>query len=117
MAALIRKAGEQLIRRRFGGVSELTAAVYASLVEYLERTGVLRTMPFDAAACPDATLGDLSTEKLDLFLARAQSRAAVFPWRPSTPVEAALAHLNLLDGGSPVMPPCCSSASSRSDSC
>jgi ATP-dependent DNA helicase RecG len=32
MRALIRKAGEQLIRRRFGGGGELTAALYASLV-------------------------------------------------------------------------------------
>jgi len=39
MAALIRKAGSQLIRRRFLGIPDLTAAVYASLVEYLEQTG------------------------------------------------------------------------------
>jgi predicted HTH transcriptional regulator len=100
MAALIRKAGEQLIRRRFRGASELTAALYASLVEYLERTGRLRTKPFDAAACPDATLADLSTETLDLFLSRAQSQRG-YPLGPGTPIEAALAHLNLLDGGLP----------------
>ncbi len=100
MAALIRKAGEQLIRRRFGGASELTTALYASLVEHLERTGRLRTKPFDAAACPDAVLADLSTETLDLFLSRAQSQRG-YPLGPGTPIEAALAHLNLLDGGLP----------------
>jgi predicted HTH transcriptional regulator len=100
MAALIRKAGEQLIRRRFGGASELTAALYASLVEQLERTGRLRTKPFDAAACPDAGLTDLSTEKLDLFLSRAQSQRG-YPLGPGTPIATALAHLNLLDGGLP----------------
>ena len=73
MAALVQKAGDQLIRRRFIGISDLTTALYASLVEHLERTGRLRTRPFDAAACPDATLDDLSAEKLDLFLSRAQS--------------------------------------------
>jgi len=36
MRALIRKAGGQLIRRRFDSVPELTAALYASLVEHLE---------------------------------------------------------------------------------
>ena len=100
MATLIRKAGEQLIRRRFGAASELTTALYASLVEHLERTGRLRIKPFDAAACPDAVLADLSTEKLDLFLSRAQSQRG-YPLGPGTPIEAALAHLNLLDGGQP----------------
>ncbi|MCD4845372.1 MAG: DUF4062 domain-containing protein [Methanosarcinales archaeon] len=37
MMALIHKAGGQLIRRRFTDVAELTTALYASLVEYLER--------------------------------------------------------------------------------
>lgn len=100
MSALVRRAGEQLIRRRFRDTPELTAALYASLVEYLERTGRLRTKPFDAAACPDATLEDLSREKLDLFLARAQA-ARGYPLPPGTDIEAALAHLNLLDGRQP----------------
>lgn len=42
MRALVRRAGDQLIRRRFGGVAELTAALYASLVGYLEQSGLLR---------------------------------------------------------------------------
>ncbi|MCX7047275.1 MAG: DUF4062 domain-containing protein [Candidatus Sumerlaeota bacterium] len=62
MLALIRKAGEQLIRRRFLGTSDLTAALYASLVGHLEETGRLRTRPFDAAACPEAKISDLSRE-------------------------------------------------------
>ena len=45
--ALIRKAGNQLIRRRFGSIPDLTAALYASLVDHLERTGLLRTRPLD----------------------------------------------------------------------
>ena len=73
MLSLIRKAGDQLIRRRFGGVSELNAALYASLVEHLERTGKLRTKPFDASAAPDASLADLSIDKLNQFLERAQA--------------------------------------------
>jgi len=56
MAALVGKAGGQLIRRRFAGSADLSAALYASLVEHLENTGALRTRPFDASACPDATL-------------------------------------------------------------
>src|ERR1041384_2281141 len=58
MKALVQKAGAQVIRRRFNSVPELTAALYASLVEYLARTGALRSRPFDASACLDATLDD-----------------------------------------------------------
>ena len=50
MQALIRKAGAQLIRRRFTGIADLNGAVYASLVEHLGRTGALRILPFDASA-------------------------------------------------------------------
>jgi len=100
MRALIRKAGAQLIRRRFGSVPELTAALYASLVEHLERQGVLRAGPFDASACPDATLEDLSEEKLRWFLRTARHERG-YALAESTPLHKALAHLNLLDHGRP----------------
>ena len=100
MQALIRKAGAQLIRRRFGSMPELTAALYASLVECLERQGVLRTGPFDASACPGATLKDLSEEKLRVFLRTARHERG-YALAESTPVHQALAHLNLLDHGQP----------------
>jgi len=100
MRALVRKAGDQLIRRRFGDTSELLAAVNASLVEHLARTGALRTSPFDATACTGATLADLSPDKLAQFLARAQSQRG-FALDPTTPMQSALTHLNLLDSGQP----------------
>ena len=79
MQALIGKAGSQLIRRRFGSVPELTAALYASLVDHLERIGLLRTRPLDASACPQATLGDLSEEKLGGFWG-VRARSVNLPW-------------------------------------
>jgi ATP-dependent DNA helicase RecG len=100
MRTLINKAGAQLIRRRFADVAELTAGLYGSLVDHLDRSGRLRMKPFDAAECPEATLDDLSTDKLNLFLSRAQSQRG-YPLGPGTPIETALAHLNLLDGGQP----------------
>lgn len=100
MRDLIRKAGNQLIRRRFGNIPELMACLYASLVEHLERTGLLRTRPFDAAACPGATMADLSEEKLRWFLARARGERQ-FALAENTPLAEALAHLNLLDAGQP----------------
>ena len=100
MAALVRKAGDQLTRRRFGTTQELTAGLYASLVDHLERTGRLRVKPFDAAACAEAVQDDLSPDKLDLFLARAQTQRG-YVHGPGTPMGTALAHLNLLDRSAP----------------
>ena len=82
MRALIGKASDQLNRRRFGSIAELTALVYASLVEYLVANGVVQTKPFDAAACPGAALNDLSREKVADFLARAQ--VWLSPWPQDT---------------------------------
>lgn len=96
MRALIRRAGDQLIRRRFQDAPELNAGVYASLVDYLEQRGLLRTLPFDAAAGTGATQGDLDPERVAAFLARAQATRG-YPLGPGTPMPATLAHLNLLE--------------------
>jgi predicted HTH transcriptional regulator len=100
MLALTRKAGEQLIRRRFAGVPDLDAAVYASLVEHLERSGLLRMLPFDASAAGGAGIGDISEEKLRWFIAAAR-RERKYALTADATAEKALAHLNLLDSGRP----------------
>jgi predicted HTH transcriptional regulator len=100
MRALVRKAGAQVVRRRFDGTPELIAGLYASLVEHLERVGDIRRLPFDAAACPGASLDDLAPERVAEFLARAQ-RNRGYTLKPDTPVRDALVHLKLLDGGRP----------------
>jgi len=100
MLKLIRNAGSQLIRRRFTDIPDLNAALYASLVEHLERSGELRTLPFDASACPCATIGDISTDRLIWFFAAAH-RERNYALSKRTPPEKALAHLNLLDGKIP----------------
>jgi ATP-dependent DNA helicase RecG len=97
---LIHKASSQLIRRRFTDVSDITAGVYAALVEYLERSGDLRTLPFDASACPRATLDDIPQEKIKWFLEVAK-RERNYALSVRTTREKALAHLNLLDDGRP----------------
>ncbi len=100
MRALIGKAGSQLIRRRFKEVADLNAALYSSLVEHLERSGRLRTRPFDASACPDATLGDIATDRLQWFLRQA-GQERQYSIREDATIETALTHLNLLDAGQP----------------
>jgi len=100
MIKLIRKAGAQLIRRRVTDSNDLTAALYAALVEHMEQSGDLRTLPFDASACPRATLNDLPQDKIQTFLEVAR-RERNYPLPVKTTREKALAHLNLLDNGSP----------------
>ena len=50
MLALLRLAGDQLIRRRFNTQPDLHSAVYASLVQHLLGSGRIITGPFDATA-------------------------------------------------------------------
>jgi ATP-dependent DNA helicase RecG len=100
MLKLIRKAGSQLIRRRFAASPDLTAALYAALVEHMEHSGDLRTLPFDASACPRATMNDLPQERIRWFLEAAR-RERNYPLPAKTGREKVLAHLNLLDNGNP----------------
>ena len=100
MLALIRKAGDQLIRRRFGTITELITSLYAALVHYLVANELIRVGPFDAAFCQKATLADLDDEKISEFLLSAR-RARGFALDEDTPSTAVLEHLNLLDHGRP----------------
>ncbi len=100
MQALVRKASDQVVRRRVASATELTAGLYACLIELLARRGDIRFRPFDASACPRATLADLVQEKMDAFLSIARHKRG-YAVPPGTPLPDALTHLNLLDGDAP----------------
>ena len=100
MKSLIRRASAELVRRRVADTSALNSEVYASLVDYLDRHGSLRTPPFDTSACDGATFADLSRQRIDWFLAAAR-RERGFPLKADTTTEALLKHLNLMDGRRP----------------
>ena len=100
MAKLISKAERQLVRRRFSGISDLTAYVYAGLVQFLEDSGDLHTMPFDAAPCRGAKITDISEENIIQFLETARTERK-FSLDKKTPVRQALTHLDLLHEGKP----------------
>ncbi|MCK4355540.1 DUF4062 domain-containing protein [Candidatus Bipolaricaulota bacterium] len=100
MESLIRRVQTELIRRRFSDIPDLIAQLYASLIEYLEREGVIATRPLDAAAHPDASLDEISPDRIHRFLERARA-ARNYAVDPGVPVAEALAHLNLLDGDRP----------------
>lgn len=100
MRALVRKACSQLIRRRFDNSRELTAALNASLVDYLEAGGVIQAKPFEERPCQDATIADVDASAVAEFvrLARLERR---FPLPAKTPAADVLAHLHLLSGQQP----------------
>jgi len=95
MQALIQRSGAQLIRRRFVSGAELIAGVYAALVQYLESRQLIRTGPFDGAICSEASLDDLSAEKIRRFVSVAR-RARGFPLPADTATEQVLEQLHLV---------------------
>ncbi len=96
MQALIKMAGGQVVRRRFVSAAELISVVYASLVQYLDEHELIRSAPFDASFCRNATMADLDEEKIHTFLSRAR-RARGFPLPEESTAMDVLTHLNLLD--------------------
>jgi hypothetical protein len=96
MQALIKMAGGQVVRRRFVSAAELVAVIYASLVQYLDEHELIRSAPFDASFCRNATMADLDEEKIHTFLSRAR-RARGFPLPEESTAMDVLTHLNLLD--------------------
>lgn len=100
MRQLVGKASNELVRRRIEDVSALTAEVYASLVDYLDKIGALRVPPFDTSICDRATLKDISRKRVEWFLETAR-RERGFPLKSNTSTQALLTHLNLLDDGKP----------------
>ena len=100
MRALLKLAGEQLIRRRFSNQPELHSAVYASLVHHLLISGQILTGPFDATICHNAQIEDISEDKIRWFLTRAKN-ARDYALAESTPVVDVLTHFYLLEQGKP----------------
>jgi len=100
MQSLIRKAGQQLIRRRFAGIPELTSALYSSLVDHLESCGAIQSRPFEERPCPDASLEEINTNAVSDFVQLARLERQ-FPLPDNTPTADLLAHLHLLSGAQP----------------
>lgn len=100
MQALVRRAGAELVRRRYATSAELIAGIYASLVQYLESQDLIRSGPFDASVCLKATLADLDEERMRRFVRTARAARGFPLGEEVTPTEL-LTHLNLLDQGRP----------------
>lgn len=100
MRTLITKAGQQLIRKRFGNITELTEALYSSLVDYLEVCGIIQARHVEDRPCQDATLSAVDAHAVEDFVRLARLERQ-FPLPIKTPVADVLAHLHLLCGDQP----------------
>lgn len=100
MRALIRRAGDELVRRRFEDIDQLLRLVYGSLIQFLQDRGFVAARDFDAAPCEGATINDISPAHVRRFIERAKAERKYALPVDTSPAET-LAHLNLLAGSVP----------------
>ena len=100
MQALIQRAGDQVIRRRFDDIDQLKRLLYGSLIQYLQDKGFIAARDFDAAPCPNAGLKHISRSRLKWFIKTARAEHK-FPLPFDTLPEDALVHLNLIANNKP----------------
>ena len=93
--AFIKKVEAQLVRKGFRDIDELKAAVYAALVRYLEKEGLLRTLPWDATLNNEATLDEIDPEKVERFVLLAREKRS-FPLTMESGIPKILQHLELM---------------------
>jgi len=94
----INKVQSALIRKQFSSTHELKAAVYASLLHYLEEKEIIRTVPFDASTDSKSSISDLEPEKITDFVRIARSKRG-FKLQEGEAIEKILTHLNLINDG------------------
>lgn len=95
-AELVRKAEKEITRKMFSTPIELKTAIYTSLIHYLKEKEYLRTCPFDASINSAASLFDIDSKKVSLFVKIAKSKRG-FPLPAVSSTEDILTHLNLLN--------------------
>lgn len=96
MQSLIKKVEQDLIRKKFSTISELLSGVYASLIDLLKERELIRTGPFDAATVQNASVDDISEDKVWWFAENAR-RTRGLPASVTGSVEDILQHLHLVN--------------------
>lgn len=93
--AFVEKVERDVVRRSFADYEELKAAVYASLIRYLEMKEVIRKFPFDATFHPNAGIECIDPEKVRLFVERARKKRQ-YPLTVEAGIETILRSLHLM---------------------
>jgi len=92
----IKKVEQVVLRKSFEDYEALQSFIYASLVRYLEEKELLRLLPFDASHHPYATLDDIDTEKITMFIRKAREKRNS-KLNEGMSVKQLLTHLDLFD--------------------
>lgn len=100
MASLIKRAGNQVTRRRFVDIPGLIREVYAGLVSCLENRGDFRSKPFDDSICDGATLKDVDNAEVKAFVETAEAVGRL-QLKGSRAPKAVLQNFNLLRDNRP----------------
>ncbi len=100
MTQLVKRAGNQVTRRRFSDTPGLVREVYTSLIVCLENRGDFRSKPFDDSVCDEATLKDIDNAEVKAFVETAEA-AGRLNLRGSRTPKAVLQNFNLLRDGRP----------------
>ena len=100
MAALLGKAGLQMVWRRFTDASELVRELSRSLADWLEERGLLQNRAFEDRPCTDALEADVEPALVADFVRRARDERQ-FALAENTPVAEALEHLHFRRDGHP----------------
>ena len=85
---------------RFETVTELEKVVFASLIDFLKKEGIIAKSIFDESVCKNASLDDIDEEKVRWFLRMAKERRK-YPINLDATVKDALLYLNLISDGKP----------------
>lgn len=91
----IEKVSKDVVRKSFSNYDELRTAIYAALIHYLVIKEIIRVTPFDATWNHNATMDDISDEKLRVFVENAKAKRS-FPLTMEAGKIAILKSLNLL---------------------
>jgi predicted HTH transcriptional regulator len=97
---LMADIGSELVYYPFQDKSELIEVVYNALVTFLESKRLIVTGPFDESTTENATLEDISDDKMKEFVRRARNVRS-FPMAENTEKSVVLKHLNLLTDNTP----------------
>lgn len=99
-AAFVGRISNEVVRRSFADYQQLKDAVYASLVDYLDRRGLLEASDFDKSVCRGARLSDMSRDRIDWFIDEANRLTDRRPYSHGLTIKAFLEKLRLLRSGS-----------------
>ena len=94
--AFIQKVETNVVRRTFDNYEELKVAVYKSLAHYLEEKELFRLVPFDQAKDNEATIKDISEDKIKSFIELSKQKRN-FKFKEDVSTIDLLTHLSLMD--------------------